>query len=174
MKKFIERYVEGQIAVHCNTEGKAQRFLELLEENSNIKWASGTMPTNFNPFDCYKENTCFEIVDGRAMCYCELPYFEDKNFEIVTFEELLVEIGEVVSKEENTIHQDEVINITNGNTLKIDCALEEGDFMELKKDEDDEFQILVDECGEYSRIVLSQEDARKLALVILANLDIVK
>lgn len=88
MKNFVNEFIKGGIAVHCEKEEQAKKFLEILEENSDLTWASGHKPTDFNPWDFYGSTTCFEVQMDVHLLYCELPYFVERNFKIVKFEEL--------------------------------------------------------------------------------------
>ena len=84
---FIDEFRKGGLAVHCITRKEANVFFDYLEENSNLKWASGHLPTKHNPWSVYETETCFEIRDGLLL-YGDIPFFKEEGLDIIKYEDL--------------------------------------------------------------------------------------
>lgn len=87
MENFIKEFTQGGIAVHCKNKKEADEFRGIVEKYSRVNWATGTVPTEFDPYFIYEEETCFEVVDGKLF-YCEIGYFETRHYKIVKFPDI--------------------------------------------------------------------------------------
>lgn len=84
----IKNIIGKRIAVHCDTEEKANAFLQKCEK-LGILWCSGEKATNRNNWQEYKEQTYYEITFGDIAYGC-LEDFSQNNygFEIIDFSKL--------------------------------------------------------------------------------------
>lgn len=108
-----DRFKNGEIAVHCDTEGKANDFLKQCEQRS-IMWVGGDKATDHNNYSFMNTRTCYY---GRKnkLTYCNTEYFRMRDVEVVkwevkevkelTFKEVIANIkeGEVWESNEKTI-----------------------------------------------------------------------
>lgn len=72
-EQFDKLYVGENLAVHCNTEDKANEFLELADM-FGYKWYTGKRYTKFNQWSSHKVNTCYRLHSGD---YGRLRYYYD-------------------------------------------------------------------------------------------------
>lgn len=84
----IRSIVGKRIAVHCDTEEKANAFLQKCEK-LNIYWCSGKNATSQNKWQEYKEQTCYEITFGDIAYGCFEEFSQnDRGFKIIDFSKL--------------------------------------------------------------------------------------
>ncbi len=86
---IIEEFKEGGIAVHCDTEEKANAFLTLLHEHG-FGWRSGQELTKINNYSIYKNTTCY-IGDENDVQYSEMDFYKSRSYEIISFDEFMNE-----------------------------------------------------------------------------------
>ena len=68
--------------IKCKTKEQIGKVLKKLE-NDGYRWASGTMPTEFVPFDSYQENTVIEVDDKRReLSYASYGYFTENHIKV--------------------------------------------------------------------------------------------
>lgn len=68
--------------VKCKTEKQMRKVLKKLE-NDGYRWAGGTKPTGYVPFDTYKDDTVIRADDEcRELTYCSYDYFTDNNVKV--------------------------------------------------------------------------------------------
>lgn len=116
MKNFNwEEFKNGEIAVHCDTEEKADDFLKECEKR-NIKWIGGDNATHHNHYSVNFGLTCYCGKKG-VLTYSDKVYFIQKGTTIVkwevkevkerTFKEVIANIkeGEVWESEEKIIRK---------------------------------------------------------------------
>lgn len=85
MKKFIEEFKKGGIAVHCNTEEKAKAFLKALKEEG-LTWGSGLDLEKNTLYSWYDKETCYEYDGG--VYYCGVEYFKKNDYTIISVDDL--------------------------------------------------------------------------------------
>lgn len=68
--------------IKCKTKEQMRKALKKLE-NDGYRWAGGTKPTGYVPFDTYKDDTVIRA-DGecRELTYCSYDYFTDNNVKV--------------------------------------------------------------------------------------------
>lgn len=107
-----EKFKNGEIAVHCDTEEKAKDFLKKCDEN-NIVWESGAKTSSKTIYDSYKEDTAYCCMHTyKKLEYCDYQFYRKKGINIEkwgdkmekTFREVIADIkeGEVWESENNS------------------------------------------------------------------------
>lgn len=90
-----DRFKSGEIAVHCNTEEKANDFLKECDKKG-MKWVTGENATYDNNYYKHDERTCYR--GGRdILTFIDENYFKNKGIEIVKWE--VKEMKELTFKE---------------------------------------------------------------------------
>lgn len=131
-----DRFKNGEIAVHCDTEGKANDFLNMCK-NRNINWCTGRDVTKRNYWEDYKKDTCYCCFDGDSkLGYADCEFYISEGREIIkwevkemkelTFKEVIANIkeGEEWVCDNRSIRCiNGGISITNNNGIKSDCFL---------------------------------------------------
>lgn len=85
MKNFNwEEFKNGEIAVHCDTEEKADDFLKECEKR-NIKWIGGDNATHHNHYSVNFGLTCYCGKKG-VLTYSDKVYFIQEGTTIVKWE----------------------------------------------------------------------------------------
>lgn len=79
-----DRFKNGEIAVHCDTEEKADDFLKECEKR-NIKWIGGDNATHHNHYSVNFGLTCYCGKKG-VLTYSDKVYFIQKGTTIVKWE----------------------------------------------------------------------------------------
>jgi len=82
-QQFDELYL-GK-AVHCDTEEKANKFLELAH-GFGYKWRNGISLLEENCYHYYQEKTCY-LVNGYGFEYCDKYYYIEEDYEVVKFKQ---------------------------------------------------------------------------------------
>lgn len=72
-------------AVHCPTEELANKVLKVAHDNG-YKWITGYSYISKNIWNCHKENTCYNIVNGS---YADTHFYLDNNYTIMSAEQFL-------------------------------------------------------------------------------------
>ena len=92
-----DRFKNGEIAVHCDIEGKAKDFLKECK-NRNINWCTGRDVTKRNYWEEYKEDTCYCCFDGDSkLGYADYEFYISEGREIIKWE--VKEMKELTFKE---------------------------------------------------------------------------
>lgn len=112
-----DRFKNGKIAVHCDTEEKANDFLKECNKQG-ITWTDGDKTTEINCWFWYEKDTSYACSDGKSKLTFEfLEHYKDKELEIIkweidkmkelTFKEVIANIkeGEVWESEEKIIQK---------------------------------------------------------------------
>lgn len=84
MKKFMEKFKKGGIAVNCSTEEKAKAFLKACKEEG-LEWYPGMDLERTTFYNKYGTNTCYEC-QGNGVLYCDFEYFKNEGFTVVSFD----------------------------------------------------------------------------------------
>lgn len=80
-----EVFRQGSIAVHCDTEEKANDFLKCFY-NAKTDYIYKNNYDNF--WDEYKENTCyFYDCIGDGNCFSDINYLKEEGYKIMKWEE---------------------------------------------------------------------------------------
>lgn len=122
---IIERLKTEKIAVHCDTEEKANAFLKLLYEHG-FKWRVHKELTDHNNYNVYLNETCYKCEDMYVLI-CGKVYFEKGGYEIITFDEFMNEYNKenkkVEDKQETNYerYREEIDNHKHGNEDYTQC-----------------------------------------------------
>lgn len=95
MNEFIEKFKDG-LAVKVDPEN-IKKFLEIIQYNSEINWASGRSPMAFNPFLENSKEKCFYIFYNKNLNGMQVFLFR-KNLknEIYDFQNFKLDLEEQV------------------------------------------------------------------------------
>lgn len=87
MKNFNwEEFKNGEIAVHCDTEEKANDFLKECNKQG-ITWTDGDKTTEINCWFWYEKDTSYACRDGKSKLTFEfLKHYKDKGLETIKWE----------------------------------------------------------------------------------------
>ena len=78
-----DRFKKGEIAVHCDTEEKANDFLKKCDEKG-IAWCTDIRATQDNNWAIYKENTAYCCMHSyERLEYASYVFYEGYNIEII-------------------------------------------------------------------------------------------
>lgn len=81
-----DRFKNGKIAVHCDTEEKANYFLKECDKQGII-WTDGDKTTEINCWVWHKKNTSYACSCGKSkLVFDFLEYHKDKGLEIIKWE----------------------------------------------------------------------------------------
>lgn len=81
-----DRFKNGKIAVHCDTEEKANYFLKECDKQGII-WTDGDKTTEINCWFWHKKNTSYACSCGKSkLVFDFLEYHKDKGLEIIKWE----------------------------------------------------------------------------------------
>ena len=84
--------MKNNIAVWCNTEEKAEKFIEYAKSIGLI-WC-GFSIFGYACYDKYKSNTCYCLSDSRnSVQYGSHEYFDSIGYEIINFDRFMKEVG---------------------------------------------------------------------------------
>ena len=79
----IEKYTGRYDAMHCNTEEKANAFLDYLVRVGRPLWRSRHLDGH-NCYSNYEEETCYAFNDHS---YCGLEFFRRNNALVLEFDD---------------------------------------------------------------------------------------
>lgn len=134
-----DRFKNGEIAVHCDTEEKANDFLKECDEN-NIKWNGYKRATEgSNCWRVREENTAYGCIRFRSLGYADCEFYRNKGMEIIkwevkemkklTFKEVIANIkeGEVWENEIAPIsfirlRADGVLDFNENQGINLNCT----------------------------------------------------
>jgi len=84
--------MKNNIAVWCNTEGKAEKFIKYIE-SIGLTWY-GFSIFGYACYDKYKSDTCYCLSNsGNGIQYGSHEYFASTGYEIVSFDKFMEEVG---------------------------------------------------------------------------------
>lgn len=69
--------------VHCKTQEEAEALINGLEVRNHTKdhW--------IDYWGNYRESTCYRIENGKALSYCDIHFYEIRDYEITEFSDLI-------------------------------------------------------------------------------------
>lgn len=85
LKEFWDS--KEQLAIHCDTEEKANKLLIEFDKMGKKCWDSGRNYLEENNWECYEKNTCYDNMN----LFCWLSRYKDDNFKIYEFEDVIFE-----------------------------------------------------------------------------------
>lgn len=80
----LKKFKNEDIVIHCDTEEKANDLLNYLD-NLGITWVSGSSLLNYNNWEEYKQNTCYEFYN-KGISYADCEFYKDENCKIIEWE----------------------------------------------------------------------------------------
>lgn len=76
----LKEFRESNIAIHCDTEEKADDLLKYLNEQEII-WCSGE-ELKYNNYFCYKELTCYKL-NHTGLSYSDIDWWKSNYYDII-------------------------------------------------------------------------------------------
>ena len=96
MNKFIEKFKNG-LVVKVNPKN-VEKFLEIIQYNSNIRWGGGQSPIAFNPFLTYSQEKYSYIFYNKKVNGMNVTFFlENVKNEIYDFQNFKLDLEEPVT-----------------------------------------------------------------------------
>lgn len=107
-EQFDKLYAGSNLAVHCDTEEKANEFLKIADE-FGYKWCNGESYTDCNEWNRYDEQTCYDLESGG---YADYKFFKQENYTIVAYPQHSIQFtksdlksgDKVVFRNNNTVY----------------------------------------------------------------------
>ena len=89
MKFELKKFINKNIAIHCETSEQIKQFAEILKtrqfKNKKCRWSDYTIPDRF--YLTYSSGICFKFGE-KAMCHLEDYTCIEQGYEIVKFKDL--------------------------------------------------------------------------------------
>lgn len=85
----IKDIIGKNIAVHCDFEEKAVKFLQECEKRG-FRWFSGDKPTCYTNWDLHKSHTCYAVSDDGIIYSC-VEYCINNRYKIIEYDDILFE-----------------------------------------------------------------------------------
>lgn len=89
---------ENRVAIHCDTEEKADEFLSKLDKEG-VTWCSGESVIGFSKYDTYGEATCYDLYyeDNNTLRYYNINYYSRNAYNIYKYAKDVEETDTTVS-----------------------------------------------------------------------------
>ena len=142
MKDFNwKEFKNGTVAVHCDTEEKANIFLEECNKQQ-IKWCNGrSIVEEDNSFERYECDTCYSY-KPYGLEFCQKEYYKNNGYKIIKWEPSKMEEKKVYKIQD--LFKDEFIG------KKVKTNSENGEFIFTITKYDNIFDLVVRNNDEYS------------------------
>lgn len=109
-----DRFKNGKIAVHCDTEEKANDFLKECNKQG-ITWTDGDKTTEINCWFWHEKNTSYACSCGKSkLVFDFLEYHKDKGLEIIKWE---------IDKMKELTFKEVIANIKEGQIWESDIKI---------------------------------------------------
>lgn len=86
LKEFFYSYSAEDLAIHCDTEEKANKLLEAFDKFGQ-KWCNRERYIDDNYWKIEKENTCYDNTNE----YSPFDYYKAHDYTIYEFEDVIFE-----------------------------------------------------------------------------------
>lgn len=85
ISRSIESLIGKKIAIHCDTEEKANEFLKKLDA-VDVRWGDGSRAIDNSEYNDFQQRTCYSMESGKAYLsvYYE-QYYLDEEYEIYKY-----------------------------------------------------------------------------------------
>lgn len=88
---IIKNLLNNEIAIHCDTEEKAEKLLNCLDSVGFI-WYSGNSLLKNNYWLTYEEKTCYHInFDNKIVNFGNYNFYKNQSYKIISYEEAIKE-----------------------------------------------------------------------------------
>lgn len=123
-KEILNRFLIEKVAIAVRTSEEWDKFMFLLEENTDVKWKLGENPTEFNEWYKYGRNTTITCGyrQKTKLEYAPVDYYEKVGYKIIEFQELVKteeERGKMTNKRAVIILNEFILNIAKDEELPI-------------------------------------------------------
>lgn len=83
----INDIIGKNIVVHCDTEEKANKFLQECEKRG-FKWINGDNPMCYTNWSVFESDTCYAVADD-GISYERVEYFTNNRYKIIEYDDTL-------------------------------------------------------------------------------------
>lgn len=81
-ERFMQTYVQENVAVHCPTEEQAKELLYFAHK-CGLKWSSGAAYIEKNYWYNYRENSCYALYEGK---YGSVQRYKEYGYKILGYD----------------------------------------------------------------------------------------
>lgn len=75
ISKSIDEIIGKKVAIHCDTEEKANEFLKKLDD-VGVTWNDGGRTIDYNRYEVHEEDTCYDLKYGKnELSYCNKGFY---------------------------------------------------------------------------------------------------
>lgn len=90
-KQLLHRFMTEKVVVHVKTQNEYDKFMELLEKETDIRWMTEKKPTSYNYWEVYNNNTAVNSRCGEFLLLQSVDFYKNDGFEIIEFSDLIKE-----------------------------------------------------------------------------------
>jgi hypothetical protein len=94
MKEKFERFKNEKIAVNVRSQKQYGDFMKMCEEQG-LQWNSGDLPTKYPTkyyvYNYHKENTCITLNNLKRLTYCDIDFYKNNGYKIITYKDFMKE-----------------------------------------------------------------------------------
>ena len=92
-KEILDRFLNEDVAIAVRTKDEWDEFMELLENETDVKWFTGYNPTCFSSWGRHREETsiAYKFEGSRFLGFSPYGFYENNDYEIIEFKELVKE-----------------------------------------------------------------------------------
>lgn len=165
--------LEDGLVVHCTTQAQVTSLLTYYA-SKGLRWISGEIATDYNPYPNRREATAIEIIDGKV-AYGSIKYYRidqiDYGYKILEFEDLGIELLENITYD----LQISELGIFNDEVWDEELATEEKDFfyeqLEIMRQKygDENVEHIEDDKWYQVTILSNQQEKFEKRLEVLEN-----
>ena len=83
-KQEFESLYGNNVAIHCDTEEKANEFLALAD-SFGYKWVNKRELINYSQWEIYKEKTCYEVTK-QGLMFSDKNYFKVNGYQFIEYQ----------------------------------------------------------------------------------------
>ena len=93
VEEQLNRFLNEKVAIALRTQEEWDKFMELLESETDVKWKSGSKPTKFQDWGGRRQNSCVccKIGISGFMGFASCEFYRESGYEIIEFKELIKE-----------------------------------------------------------------------------------
>jgi hypothetical protein len=60
-------------------------------EEQGLEWNGGDLPTKYNIYNDYEEETCINLNNLKGLSYCDINYYKVHDYKIITYKDFMKE-----------------------------------------------------------------------------------
>ena len=92
-KDILNRFINEKVAINVETQQEWNEFMELLEEETECKWMGGKLPTYFDHWRRYQDESsiAFNFRDDNTLSFATSDFFKEEGYEVIKYKDLIKE-----------------------------------------------------------------------------------